>query len=77
MPDKIVITATCEACVEWTMVTPDYNKNFVEELKSKIPMDKREWQPGKKCWLIQGDWVHVAADIAYKYFPKAELGWVE
>jgi len=74
---NVIIAATCKACVEWTLKLPDYNRQFNEELKQRVPMDKREWKPAEKVWLIQGDWIHAAEDVAVKYYPGREVEWHE
>ncbi len=77
MSQQVLIAAVDEDCFEWSLHLPDYNKNFVDDLKKEIPFDKRSWNPEERVWVVTGEWVHKAAAIAAKYVPQAEIVWTE
>ena len=62
---------------EWAVAVPKYNKQFVEELKSRIHPSARRWDPQTKVWVVQDEWLRVAEEVIVKHFPDAEVFWYE
>ena len=76
VPTDIILEAEDVECSRWSLTLPDYNANFVTAIKG-IPPAHRSWDAQHKCWWVNGEWAEHAADIAKKWFPKAEVRWVE
>lgn len=74
---EIVISDKSGDGAEWAIAVPGYNKQFVEELKSRIHPSARRWDPQTQVWVVRDDWMPVAEEILVKYYPNAEVSWYE
>lgn len=70
---QLIEAASTDGGYTYSVVFPDYNKSLIEELKNKLPQDKRAWVPEEKCWQVDGDYLESVIDMAKKYWPKAEV----
>lgn len=52
-------------------VKAQYQPNFIEFIKAKIPASDRAWDPGTKTWYIKEAWFDVMQELAQQLWPGA------
>lgn len=67
-------------------VTCQYQPNFIEFIKAKIPVSDRAWDPTTKTWYIKDAWFDIMHELALQLWPgdvsvirreAAEKAWKE
>lgn len=62
----------------------EYQPNFIEFIKAKVPASDRAWDPQAKTWFVKDAWFEVLHDLAQQLWPgatavitraQAELAW--
>lgn len=59
---------------EWALQAPEYNPQFVEDMKTQIPVGERRWDPGRQAWVVTEKWLPVAEGILVRYWPTERQG---
>jgi hypothetical protein len=49
----------------------EYQPNFIEFIKAKIPASDRVWDPTSKTWYIKEAWFDVMHELAAQLWPNA------
>lgn len=49
----------------------EYQPNFIEFIKAKIPASDRVWDPNVKTWFIKEPWFDVMVELAQQLWPGA------
>lgn len=52
-------------------VRSQYQENFIEFIKAKIPGSDRAWDPGSKTWYIKDAWYDIMFELASQLWPGA------
>jgi hypothetical protein len=47
----------------------EYQPNFIEFIKAKIPASDRVWDPNIKTWFIKEPWFDVMVELAQQLWP--------
>lgn len=83
---------TTQCTFEWDMarsaysVKTQFNENFIEFIKAKIPGSDRAWNPDLKIWFIKEAWYDIMFELASQLWPgavatitkaQAETAWKE
>ncbi len=71
-------TASASQCsFEWDVarcayaLKAEYQPNFIEFLKAKIPGSDRAWDPSTKTWYIKDAWFDILFELASQLWPGA------
>jgi len=68
---------TTQCTFTWDMprsaygVKCEYQPNFIEFIKAKIPASDRVWDPNVKTWFIKEAWFDVMHELALQLWPGA------
>jgi hypothetical protein len=52
-------------------VVCQYQPNFIEFIKAKIPASDRAWDPTSKTWYIKDAWFDIMFELASQLWPGA------
>jgi len=55
---------------KWVIVRTPFDRDFVDELKRKIPPAYRRWNPPDKTWKVDPSKDEVIIEIVTKYFGE-------
>jgi len=54
-------------------VSCNFNQEFVDEIKDKIPRGHRFWDGENKIWLVHSHYRETVKNIALNYFRNVEV----
>ena len=76
-PSQTSVQSTPQCSFTWDMprmayaVTCQYQPNFIEFIKAKIPVSDRAWDPTTKTWYIKDAWFDIMFELANQLWPNA------
>jgi hypothetical protein len=69
--------STTQCSFTWDMprsayaVKCEYQPNFIEFIKAKVPASDRAWDPTSKTWYVKDAWFDILFELANQLWPDA------